>query len=220
MTSTRLPGKILMEAVGKPMLELMVERLKRCETLDGIIIATTTNATDDPVVTLADRLGVGCFRGSEFDVLARVLGAAKEHGAEVIVQVPGDCPLVDPALVDQCVTAYRQSDVDYASNALSKTFPMGTEANVFATALLEAISNITDDPSDREHVTLYIYSHPETYRLLSIEAPADIAFPDVKLTLDTPEDFTRIQDVFDALYAENPEFSLHDTLSYIGVPRS
>jgi len=215
MTSSRLPGKVLMSAVGKPMLELMVERLTRVPSLAGIVIATTVNDSDDPVVELADRLGVGCYRGSEPDVLQRVLDAARSVDADVIVETTGDCPLIDPALVETCVQEYLVSHVDYVSNILERTYPVGMDTQVFATDILADVASRTMDAADREHVSLYIYRHPEIYSLKNCPGPEELTDPGLGLTLDTPEDFQLIGRIFEALYPTNPAFDLADILDLL-----
>lgn len=215
MTSTRLPGKVLRRSVGKPFLELMIERLKRVPSLDGIVVATTVNAADDPVEELAGRLGVGCHRGSEEDVLGRVLEAARAHAVDVIVETTGDCPLIDPEIVERTIRTYRDSGVDYVSNFLHRDYPIGMETQVFSTAVLADVAARTDDPRDREHVSLYIYSHPELYSLKDVTASAELTDPDLRLTLDTPDDFALLDEVFRSLYPGNPRFSLADVLALL-----
>jgi len=210
MTSSRLPGKVLMEAAGKPMLELMVERLERVPSLDGVIIATTVNTTDDPIADLAARLGVECFRGSEDDVLQRVLDAARAFDVDVIVEMTGDCPLIDPGLVETCIQGYFGSGVDYVSNILERTYPIGMDTQVFATDVLADVASRTEDEADHEHVSLYIYRHPEIYSLKNFPGPAELSNPELGLTLDTPEDFDLIRKIFEFLYPTNPEFGLAD----------
>lgn len=215
MTSTRLPGKVLKPACGKPMLELMVERLRRVPSLDGVVIATTVNATDDPIVALAQRLGVEVWRGSEDDVLQRVLDAATAHKVDVIVETTGDCPLIDPDVVEECIRVYRDSGVHYVSNVLERTYPIGMDTQVFATAVLADVARRTDDPADHEHVSLYIYRHPEIYSLKNVPAPSALWRPDLALTLDTPEDYALIARIFEALYPANPAFGLRDVLAFL-----
>lgn len=197
------------------MLELMVERLKRARTIDGIVVATTELPFDDPIVDLAHRLQIGVFRGSEEDVLARVLGAAQANQAEVIVETTGDCPLIDPFILDKVVADFRIGGADFVSNALPYTTPRGTDANVFTTAALDEVSRITQDPADREHVSLYFYEHPGKYRLRNVttDFPPEIA--QLRLTVDTPEDFELIRQVYESLYPVNPEFSLADVLALL-----
>jgi spore coat polysaccharide biosynthesis protein SpsF len=216
MTSSRLPGKVLAEVAGRPLLAHMIARLQRARRLDGIVIATTTNAGCDPIVALAQELGVGVFRGSEDDVLGRVLGAAQADGADRIVEVTGDCPLIDPALVDTLVDAFDEGGADYCSNTLEPTYPRGMDVQVFPTAVLAEVAALTDDPVDREHVSIYIYEHPERYRLRSVRAAPPQA-PELRLTVDTPEDLALVRAVFEALHPRDPAFTLADILALLGA---
>ncbi|EME68426.1 spore coat polysaccharide biosynthesis protein F [Paramagnetospirillum caucaseum] len=215
MTSSRLPGKVLLPAQGKPMLARMVERLGMVPSLDGIVVATTVNAADDSVEALAKELGIGCWRGSEDDVLARVLDAAHAFSADVIVELTGDCPLIDPLIVEQCVQAYRASGIDYLSNVLERTYPIGMDTQVFATSVLDDVAARTNDPTDHEHVSLYIYRHPELYSLMNLAAPPGLHDPELRLTLDTPQDYELIDTVFSALLPRGPGFSLADILALL-----
>lgn len=216
MTSTRLPGKVLLPAQGAPMLARMVERLKLVPSLDGIVVATTVNVTDNPIEELARDLGIGCWRGSEDDVLERVRDAAHAYDVGIIVELTGDCPLIDPAIVEQCIQAYRMASVDYLSNVLERTYPIGMDTQVFARSVLDDVARRTDDPTDHEHVSLYIYRHPELYTLRNVAAPDSLRDPDLRLTLDTPQDYQLIQAVFDELLPTlGPGFSLADILALL-----
>jgi len=215
MTSTRLPGKVLRPLLNKPVLELMIERVRRARLIDGIVIATTNNAADDRVAALAARLGIGCHRGSEEDVLQRVLDAATIFEATTIVELTGDCPLIDPAIIDQAIADHRLGGVDYVSNVLQRSYPIGMDTQVFDTAVLADVARRTDDATDREHVSLFIYRNPQLYRLRNIGAPADLTRPDLPLTLDTPEDFSLIEWIYQSLYPKNPAFSLRDALTLL-----
>ncbi|HLM69346.1 MAG TPA: glycosyltransferase family protein [Longimicrobium sp.] len=212
MRPTRLPGKVLMPLLGRPMLERMIERLRRARTLDGIVVATTDGEADQPIADLARRLGVGCFRGSEEDVLARVLGAARAHGADVIVETTGDCPLHEPAIIDKVVADFRLGGADFVSNILPYSTPRGTDCRVFTTDALDAINRTSDDPADHEHVSLHFWEHPEKYRLRNVatELPPEAA--ELRLTVDTPADFELVRRVYEALYPANPAFTLWDVL--------
>jgi spore coat polysaccharide biosynthesis protein SpsF len=214
MTSSRLPGKVLMPAAGRPLLEHMIERLRRARTLDGIVIATTEDPSSDPIAELAERLGVDCHRGSEDDVLARVLDAARACDAELIVETTGDCPLIDPALVDQVVEAFREGGADYCSNNLERTFPRGMDVQVFPTAVLAEVATLTDDPADREHVSLYIYEHPERYRIRTVRSGRP-GLGDLRLTVDTPEDLALVRAIFDELHPRDPAFGLDAVLDLL-----
>lgn len=216
MGSTRLPGKVLAEACGKPMLELMIERVRRVSALDEIIVATTLNEGDDKIVEFCSRQSIGCYRGSEEDVLTRILEAARAYDADVIVELTGDSPLIDPGVISEVVEAYLSSGADYVSNILERSYPIGMDTQVFATKILEDVSRRTDDPIDREHVSLYIYSHPEVYSLENVAASGAMnRHHDLRLTLDTPEDLALIVAVYDALYSKNTEFSLIEIIEFL-----
>jgi spore coat polysaccharide biosynthesis protein SpsF len=210
MRSSRLPGKVLLPILGKPMLGLMIERLKFTRAIDGIVVATTVNDSDDPIVKLAEELDVGCFRGSEEDVLQRVLHAAQQFDADVIVETTGDCPLNDPAIVDKVVSDYKIGGADFVSNTLDYTTPIGTDVRVFSTESLAEIDRISQDPADREHVSLHYWEHPEKYRLRNVSTGLPSWVKDLRLTVDTPEDFELITKIFEELYPVNPVFSLWD----------
>lgn len=215
MTSTRLPGKVLADAEGAPMLSRMIDRLLRVPGLDGIVVATTTNATDDPIADLASARGVGCWRGSEYDVLSRVLEAATDTGADVIVELTGDCPLIDPSIVSQTMRHYFSTGADYVSNVLTRSYPIGMDTQVFSRRVLADVARRTDNATDREHVSLYIYRHPEIYSLSNLAAPAELDRPDVRLTLDTSEDLALIRAVFAALLTRGADFGLADILGFL-----
>ncbi|HKO45941.1 MAG TPA: glycosyltransferase family protein [Pyrinomonadaceae bacterium] len=211
--STRLPGKVLKPILGKPMLELMVERLQRARTIDGIVVATTDQPADEPIAELATRLNIGVFRGSEDDVLARVLGAARAYDADIIVETTGDCPLHDPAIIDKVVADFRIGGADFVSNVRDYTTPRGTDVRVFTTDALDEINRTSQDPADHEHVSLHFWEHPEKYQLRNVvtELPPEVA--QLRLTVDTPEDFELVRKVYEELYPVNPEFSLGDILA-------
>lgn len=215
MSSTRLPGKVLLDAAGKPMLERMIERVRRVPSLDGIVIATTSNPGDDPIVELAQRLEVGVFRGSEDDVMSRVLGAAQSHGVDIIVELTGDCPVIDPMLIERVIEAYLAGGADYCANILTRSYPIGMDTQVFGTNILADAFSRTDDDADREHVSLFIYRHPELYRLHNVLADSRHHQPDLRLTLDTPEDLRMLRAVFNDLLPEHPDFGLDDILGLL-----
>jgi spore coat polysaccharide biosynthesis protein SpsF len=215
MTSTRLPGKVLLPLAGRPVLERIVERLGRARTVDRVVVATTVNPADDPVAELAARVGAGCHRGSEEDVLGRVLGAAQGAGADLIVEITGDSPFVDPEVVDRLVDVFRLGDFDYVANVQRRTYPLGLDAQVFPTRVLAEVAALTQDPADREHVSLYIYEHPERYRLHVVESGLPARFADLRLTLDTPADLALARAVYDELAPADPAFRLADVLALL-----
>lgn len=216
MRSTRLPGKVLKPVMGKPLLELMVERLRQSRRIDAIVIATTDHPADDPIEALAHRLGVGVFRGSEEDVLDRVLKAGRAANAQLLVETTGDCPLIDPGELDRVVDAFHEAPpVDYCSNNLERTFPRGMDVQVFPLSVLEDVARRTNDPADHEHVSLYIYEKPGRYRLRTVRSGLPPEQQELRLTVDTPEDFTLVEKIFLELYPSNPRFTLKDILALL-----
>ncbi|OIQ88340.1 3-deoxy-manno-octulosonate cytidylyltransferase [mine drainage metagenome] len=215
MKSTRLPGKNLRQILGKPMLERLIERLRLAKTVDDIVIATTDDPSDDSIEALASRLGVAWFRGSTDDVLDRVLRAARNANADVIVEITGDCPLIDPAIVDKVVGVYQSNKFDYVSNIIKLTYPDGMDVQVFSTNVLEEVAHLTMDPADREHVSLYIYEHPEKFALHNVVSGLAEKYWHYRLTVDTADDFALITAIFKALYPINPRFGLGDVLALL-----
>lgn len=215
MTSTRLPGKVLKEVMGKPLLEYQIERLRRVSLADEIVIATTTNHSDQPIVDLCQKLNVSYYRGSEEDVLARYYEAAKLHRADVVIRVTSDCPIIDPQVIDQVIYYFleHRNKYDYVSNSLTRTYPRGMDAEVFSFKVLnEAFLEALDKP-EREHVTLFIYRHPERYNLSNVTYSENQSHH--RWTVDTIEDFTLISKIITALYPSKPTFDLEDCLKLL-----
>lgn len=196
MNSSRLPGKVLADIQGKPALGRIVERLKRCEALDGIIIATTEDPADDDVEAWALDTGVPVFRGSQDDVLDRVVKAQRHMDSDVVVEICGDCPLVDAEIIDLAVNTFLANDCDVVSNTWKLSYPQGIDAQVFRRADLEAVAASVSDPAVREHVSLYFYEHPERYRIVHLIAPPGLRAPYLRLQMDYPEDHVLINKIF------------------------
>lgn len=213
MTSTRLPGKVLKEVLGKTLLEYLIERLRRVKLADGIIIATTTNDTDQPIVDLCKRLHVLVTRGSEHDVLARYYEAAKLYRADVIVRVTSDCPAIDPAVIDDVIRFYstHNAEYDYVSNALTQSYPYGMAAEVFSFNALEEAAHEARAEPEREHVSPFIYTRPERYRIGHVVHPENHSHH--RWTVDTPEDFELMRLIFESLYPQKPDFDTQDILA-------
>jgi spore coat polysaccharide biosynthesis protein SpsF len=214
MTSSRLPGKVMLPLMGRPALQLMIDRLKRSRYVDGMCIATTTNSADDVLEALAREAGVLCFRGSETDVLGRVLGAARSARADIIVELTGDCPFVDPRLVDRGIEEFFSRDYDYVANTITSTFPNGFDVQVFPTHILAEVDSLTNDPIDRAHVSYYIYTHPERYRCYNWEARPDEHGPELRVTLDEKSDYDALTMIAQALES-NSEFDARDVVAYL-----
>ena len=215
MDSSRLPGKILKEAVGRPLLELMVERVRRSKLIHEVVVATTVEPNDAATEQACKKMGVSYFRGSNEDVLERVLKAAQTHQADLIVELTGDCPLIDPAMIDHVIRFYLDRSLDYVSNCLERTFPRGTEVQVFSVKVLEDVARRTQDAADHEHVSLYIYEHPEIYKLGGVRAEPPYDRTDLRLTVDTPEDYELVRKIFEKLYSANPAFTMADVIALV-----
>lgn len=215
MTSTRLPGKVLKTVMGKPLLEYLVERLRKVKLADKIIIATTINNTDEPIVELCKKLDVLCFRGSEGNVLSRYFYAAGMYNAHTVVRITSDCPLIDPNVVDNIIGFYLRNKkrYDYVSNTLKRTFPRGMDVEVFDFKLLSEAFNETDLSYDCEHVTPFIYRQPQRYRVHNISYIQDKSF--YRWTVDTKEDFELIEVILNSIYPTKPDFTLEDLLELL-----
>jgi len=216
MGSTRLPGKVLLPLAGAPMLERQLERLSRCELVDRIVVATTHREADDDIVSLVAGLGgVQVYRGPEDDVLARYLGAAREHGADVVVRVTSDCPLIDAEVIDTAISLClaNQGRVAYVSNAVKRTYPRGLDVEVMPMSVLEQAAAEATDAADREHVTAYIWRRPERFARLDVVAEEDDS--DLRWTVDTPEDYALAVRIYELLYPVKPAFGYRDVLALV-----
>ena len=160
MNFLRLLGKVLASICGKPVLELLIERLKTVEHLNDIIIATTNDKIDAPIASLADKLQVHCFRGSKENVLSRVFGAARACSPDIIVQPTGDCSLIDPRVINKVIETYFSRKVYYCSNIIERSYPTDMDVQVFSKSLLEHVEQQTCNPEGSEHVSCYIYKNP------------------------------------------------------------
>lgn len=216
MASTRLPGKVLKIVKRKPLLEHLIDRLRFSKHIDKIVIATSVSKKDDAIEKLGKKLGVECFRGSENDVLDRYYQAAVEYDADVIVRITADCPVIDPVIVDKMINSYKKrlSEYDYFSNVFPKrTYPRGLDVEMFTfDALKEAWKNAVKKP-DREHVTPYIYMHPEKFRIFNYKDKRDFSM--YRWTVDTSEDLKLIREIYNALYRKGKLFKYDEILSMI-----
>lgn len=215
-SSTRLPRKVLMElpyGSGVTVLQHVIRRLKRSKRLEDIIVATTTDKADEKIVELAEKENVKWFRGSIDDVLERYYLAAKENDLDVIVRITSDCPCVDSEVVDFLVERHLKADVDYSFNDLPATYPRGLDVEIMNFSALEESYKRAEKDFDREHVSSYIYkTNPEAFSIQTVKAPADLTDPEIRVTIDTQEDYTLLCMVFDYLYSENKFFGAKDVI--------
>jgi spore coat polysaccharide biosynthesis protein SpsF len=224
MDSTRLPGKVLLPIVGKPVLGLMVERLKRVSNISEIIIATTTKEVDNKIVELAHDNGVRCYRGSESDVLGRVLESAIYFDTDVIVEVTGDNPLSDPILIESMIDKFIKlgdsvdfisNDVGCYNNSVKIEFPLGLNVKIFKTSVLSEVESKAKSPVDREHVVNYILKNMDKYRVYNYKPQGFYCRPDLRFTMDYKEDYILIKEVYKALYNFNNNFTSCEIIDFL-----
>ncbi len=202
MSSLRLPGKVLMEVMGRPLLSYQIERLRFSKRIDDIIIATTINNEDDPVSKLSQKEGLMVYRGSEDDVLDRYYQTAKECNAEHIMRLTADCPLIDPEVCDQITKFYFNSKFDYVHTG--KTFAEGLDCEVFSFIALEKAWKNAQQKSEREHVTLYFRNHPELFKCDKLEHETDDS--KYRITVDQEEDYLVVKAIIENLYNRNNKY--------------
>lgn len=208
-TSTRLPGKVLADIHGQPMLARQVARIRRSTALDGLVLATSTDPTDDPLEALAADLALPCVRGPLHDVLARYLLAADQHPCDAIVRLTADCPLASPTVIDHVVQEWKRTGVDYASNTQPPSYPDGLDVEVVRPSVLREVYPDTD-ATEREHVTMGVYRRPERFSLHNVSIPVDLS--GWRWTVDTAEDLGFVRDIYDLL----PEpFDFEDILTLL-----
>lgn len=216
MQSRRFPGKVLQPVWGKPLLERQLMRLRRCCEIDEVCLATTDRGDDEPIVQLARRAGVACHRGSTNDVLARYVGAARQMRAEVIIRVTGDCPLVDPGVIDRVVNQLCEhaATCDYASNVLERTYPRGLDVEAFFFDALLRMDRLARSPAAREHVTLTVRSErPELFLTRSIRDDEDNS--DLRWTVDAPADLELIHRLYEDLDLDSPSVGYRDIVRHV-----
>lgn len=215
-SSTRLPGKILKELPynsGIICLEQVIRRLKKSKRLNEIIIATTEESEDNPIVNIAKKEEIKYFRGSKENVLSRYYLTAKENNLDIIVRVTSDCPCIDADITDLTIDDHINKMADYTTNSLIRTYPHGLDVEVFNFYALEkAYKNATKD-YEKEHVTPYINRNPQIFKINEIKAPQELYAPDIRITLDTEEDYALLCAVFDYLYPKNKYFTAYDIVN-------
>ncbi len=215
MSSKRLPGKVLKElpyGSGISSLEQIVYRLQQVESIHEVIIATSTNKEDKAILDMADSKGINVYTGSLNNVLERFTLAAKSFDLNHVVRITGDCPCIDPVIIEETIQKHLREKADFTTTgALKRTFPIGMDAAVIKMQVLEDAYQNADNDYEKEHVTPYIYkSHPEKFKIVSVEASEEMAEPTLRITMDTPEDYIMICSVYDALYSKNQSFGLRE----------
>lgn len=208
MTSTRLPGKVLMKVMGRPLLSYQLERLRRVKKIEKIIVATTNNKEDDPIVDLCKNEDVDFYRGSEHDVLDRYYQTATKFGVKHIMRITADCPLIDPAICADVIDVYFKSGADFVHTGL--TFAEGVDCEILSFRALERAWNEANLKSEREHITLYLHNHPELFKKITLTNETDDSR--YRFTVDEPEDFLVVKAVLEKLYKKNAQLFTTDEI--------
>jgi len=220
MGSSRLPGKVLKNVLDKPLLQVLIERAKKSILLDKIVVATSTEPQDDLIESLCRSLGTDFFRGSEDDVLERVYLAHHHMSTDIVVSLYGDCPLIDPKIIDTVIVAYLANEpCDYVTNLDPKTYPAGMELEVYPFKTLERAHNETTDPEDREHSSRYFRIRPDEFKHIYVGAPPSLSYPQLQVLLDENRDYELIKNIYEGLYPKNPEFGCRDIIDFINSNR-
>lgn len=212
MGSTRLPGKVMADLAGEPLLARVVERAQRAKHLDLVAVATTDGPTDEVVARLCESRGIPVFRGSEQDVLDRYYRAAACFDAGVVVRLTADCPLLDAAVIDHVVGAFQAGGYDYVSNTIRPTYPDGLDTEVIRRAALEKAWRAATLTSEREHVTPYIWKRPAEFRLLNVEHDTDLSA--LRWTVDEPQDLEFVRAVY-RHFGSREDFGMKDVLKLL-----
>ena len=217
MGSSRLPGKVLKKFGNETTLSLLVKRLKTCKFLDDIVIATTINSKDDLICNWCLENDISFFRGSEKDVLDRVVKSHEQMNSDLIIEITGDCPFTDPKIVDLAIENYLNRDVDVVTNCGNNlTWPMGVYAQVFSLKNLKWVNDNINDAAVHEHVSLYFYENTNLYKIHELIAPKKVSYPQMRIVLDYKEDYLFLTQIYENLFAEyGLYFSLNEIINFL-----
>lgn len=215
MTSKRLPGKVLLDSKGIPLLVHLINRLKKVRNIDAIVLATTLNKQDDVLEKLAIDCKIGFFRGDENDVMGRVLNAGEKYNADVIVEITGDCPIIDHRIVEQVLNTFLINNADFVNNNSIPSYPDGMDTRVFSLNALKKSYGLTTDALDKEHVTLHMKNNPEIFSVINLIAPSELNWPELGLTLDEYQDYILIDKLIQKFYDTNPFFGCDEIINYL-----
>lgn len=209
MSSSRLPGKVMRPILGKPMIELQIERLRRARRLSEVVVATSVEPSDEPLAEFLTGIGVQVVRGPLGDVLGRFITAIDVLGLSGdIVRLTADCPLADPGVIDACIALLEQGGFDYVSNGRRRTYPRGLDVEAFRVETLRQAAHETQAPYDREHVTPWLYRPGSPFSQGELVQAADESA--LRWTVDFPADFEFVRQVYESLYPGKPDFTSDD----------
>ena len=212
-TSTRLPGKVLKPILDKPMMQHQIERTRLAANIGHLVIATSDESDDDAIEELCSSLAADCFRGSLDDVLDRYYQAALRHKPQHVVRMTCDCPLSEPRVIDETIARHLQDENDYTFAARESGYPWGISVEVMRFETLATAWREAKPPYDREHVTPFIKRHPKRFHAGRLSSPVD--YSHLRWTVDTADDFTFVEQVYEALYPNNPHFTMEDVLDLL-----
>jgi spore coat polysaccharide biosynthesis protein SpsF len=213
MSSTRLPGKVLKELCGIPVLVHVIERVKQSKRIGKIIIATTDNSCDDVIVSISKKENVEVFRGSEDDVLKRYYQAAKQYKADIIVRITSDDPLIDYQLIDSIIENLIVQKADYSCNNMPASYPLGLDCECFTFETLEKAFENAKEKREQEHVTPYIREHKDLFKIVNISS--NVNYSHIRLTLDTMDDYDYIKQIYENLYYKNKYFLTNEIIDMV-----
>ncbi|MCL6099633.1 MAG: glycosyltransferase family protein [Bacteroidetes bacterium] len=217
MSSTRLPGKVMLPVLSKPLLVRMLERVQSAKLIGSLVVATSTNSDDDEIEKLCEQNNITCFRGHLTDLLDRHYQVAIKFGADAIVKIPSDCPLIDPRVIDKVIQHFiNYEEYDFVSNLHPATYPDGNDVEIMSFASLECTWKDATKDYEREHTTPFIWEHQDVFKVGNVAWDSGLDYSTShRWTIDYPEDYEFIRKVFEELYPSNPVFSLNDILDLL-----
>jgi spore coat polysaccharide biosynthesis protein SpsF len=215
MSSSRLPGKVMLPLAGKPMLEHIIERIKKSLLVEKVIVATTKEIADDCIENFCIKKSYLCYRGSTNNIVERILGAVTPYQPEYLLQATGDNPLIDPVHIDKTLKILIDQKADFASNNATQTFPIGYDVRTFTYAALQKVRESTIDPVDLVHGSYYIYRNPEIFPCVSWTATKEFKAPQYRLTVDEADDYELIKKIYASLYQEDPVFGYEKVFRFL-----
>jgi spore coat polysaccharide biosynthesis protein SpsF len=218
MSSTRFPGKVMKDVLGKTLLERMLERMSFSKKCGTIVVATSTNPNDDALESLCKKIDIPCFRGNEEDLLERHYLCAKAFGAKVVAKIPSDCPLIDPTIMDKGFDYFFDNDFDFISNLHPASYPDGNDVEVFSFEALEKAFLEATKKMEREHTTPYFWENPDKFKIGNFKWEKELDYSmSHRFTIDYEEDYFFIKTVFEKLYPSNPQFGLEEILNLLEI---
>lgn len=213
MSSSRFPGKVLKPILTKPILQLQIERVQACKTVDKVVVLTSTSEDDQPIVDMCKKINVDFFCGNLENVLDRFYQAAVKFTPDYIIRLTGDCPLIDAKVIDDMVELFLEQKGDYGTNCVPVTFPDGLDAEILTFKALQEAHTEAVIPSHLEHISLFFEDQPKRFKIVNLANSTDLS--ELRWTVDEPEDFEFIKIIFEELYPKKPRFCMQDILDLL-----